>query len=595
MKTITREDPLEALVKENTMLREEVQVARRASEITANLVVEQFVKMEDILKRLEENVAREQQLSEDLAEQLRKAEIREQQLAEARAAAESSNQAKSTFLANMSHELRTPLNAVIGYSEMLIEDAEDQGQTDLVPDLNRINAAGKHLLTLINDILDLSKIEAGKMDIHLETFDIPRMIDEVANTIQPLVETNGNTMVVDCGDDVGAVYSDLTKVRQTLFNLLSNACKFTKKGSISLKVKKEAWDNGLWYTFRVIDTGIGMTSDQMEKIFEAFLQADSSTTRDFGGTGLGLTISKRLCEMMGGTLDVESEVGVGSTFTLRLPIKSTQEESLPIPQSAPQAPTAESAAAQSRCVLVIDDDPIVLDLMKRTLTKEGFQVRTAPSGAEGLRLAREINPEVITLDVLMPGMDGWAVLSKLKEEPKLADIPVIMLTILNDTSMGYALGASDYLTKPFNRSQLVAILKKYQGSASTRRSLVVDDDPGARRLLRQMMEREGWQVSEAEDGREALVSLEEQQPLVILLDLMMPVMDGFEFVAQLRKHEKWHSLPVVVVTAKELSEKDRAWLNGNVEKIVQKGAYSRDELLGEVRELVAAHQKHQYS
>jgi signal transduction histidine kinase/DNA-binding response OmpR family regulator len=488
---------------------------------------------------------------------------------------------KSEFLANMSHELRTPLNAIIGYSEMLQEDAVDLGAGQFSDDLKRINAAGKHLLELINAVLDLSKIEAGKMELYLERFEVAGLVRDIAAVIQPLAAKNANRLEVHCADAVGVMRADLTKVRQALFNLLSNACKFTDRGTVTLAVSREAGDRPESVVFRVSDTGIGMTPEQLARLFEAFSQADAATTRKYGGTGLGLALSRRLCRMMGGDVTAESEAGRGSTFTIRLPAEVAEVEEPEAPAAAPVA----GAPSGIGTVLVIDDEAAVRDLMQRFLTREGFRVVTASGGEEGVRLARELRPDAITLDVMMPGMDGWAVLSALKADPDVADIPVIMLTIVDDRNLGYALGASDYLTKPIDRERLVTILKEHRRDLPV---LVVDDDAEVRQLFRRILEPEGYAVVEAENGRAALERLRDVSPSVILLDLMMPEMDGFEFVAEFRRHEPWRAIPIVVVTAKDLSHHDRERLNGYVQRILQKGTYGREQLLAEVRELVAA-------
>jgi CheY-like chemotaxis protein len=480
----------------------------------------------------------------------------------------------------MSHELRTPLNAIIGYSEMLQEDAADLGAEQFTDDLKKINAAGKHLLELINAVLDLSKIEAGKMELYLESFDVAGLVRDIAAVIQPLAAKNANRLEVHCPDAIGTMRADLTKVRQALFNLLSNACKFTDRGTISLAVARQVIDAQDWMVFSVSDTGIGMTPEQITRLFEVFSQADAATTRKYGGTGLGLALSRRLCRMMGGDVTVESEAGRGSTFTIRLP--AVVAEAVEVP--AAPAPAADRVTPGVGTVLVIDDEAAVRDLMQRFLTKEGFRVVTASGGEEGLRLARELRPDAITLDVMMPGLDGWAVLSALKADPEVADIPVVMLTIVDDKNLGYALGASDYLTKPIDRDRLVTVLKQHRRD---RPVLVVDDDAGLRQLLRRVLEPEGYAVVEAENGRVALERLRDVSPSVVLLDLMMPEMDGFEFVAEFRRHEPWRAIPIVVITARDLSHDDRERLNGYVQKILQKGALGRDQLLAEVRELVA--------
>ncbi len=385
----------------------------------------------------------------------------------ARREAEAANSAKSQFLASMSHELRTPLNAIIGYSEMLEEEAADTGRDAFVPDLQKIRAAGRHLLSLINDILDLSKIEAGKLELFAEPFDVRQVIGEVATTVAPLVEKNGNRLEIRCAEDVGQMHSDLTRTRQVLLNLLSNACKFTERGTIGLAAARErAGDGGDWVVLRVSDSGIGMTPEQLGRLFEAFSQADASTARNYGGTGLGLAITRRFCRMMGGEVTVESAPGHGSSFTVRLPARledaraRAEEQRAAAP--APSGPPASEAATVSGTLLVIDDDAEARALMRRFLGKEGFRIAEAADGATGLRLARELEPDVITLDVLMPGMDGWTVLAALKADPDLAGIPVILATIVDEEHLGFALGASEYLTKPIDRDRLVAVLAKYK-------------------------------------------------------------------------------------------------------------------------------------
>ncbi|HSE02130.1 MAG TPA: response regulator [Burkholderiales bacterium] len=490
---------------------------------------------------------------------------------------------KSQFLANMSHELRTPLNAIIGVTEMLQEDARDLKREDELEPLDRVLRAARHLLALINDILDLSKIEAGKMELHLESFGIAPLVKETVKTIEPLAVKGGNQIVVNCPADVGSIRADQTRVQQALLNLLSNATKFTERGKITVNVQRSGAGGAEWITIAVADTGIGMTPEQLSRLFEEFVQADASTTRRYGGTGLGLAISRRFCQMMGGDITVTSEVGRGSTFVIGLPAEVAAAQPVPVARRAAAAP-APSAAAPD--VLVVDDDATVREMADRYLTREGFSVVTADGGKEGLRLARELHPAAVTLDVIMPDVDGWTVLAAIKGDPELTDIQVILMTIVDERNRGYSLGAADYMVKPVDRERLAAMLRRIVKPGG-RHVLVVDDDEFVRRGISQGLERDGWKPSEAENGRVGLACLAEAIPDAIVLDLMMPEMDGFEFLEELRHNAEWRDIPVVVVTAKDLTEEDHRRLNGEVEGVLQKDAPTRDAMLREVSATLA--------
>ncbi|MBM3824434.1 MAG: response regulator [Verrucomicrobia bacterium] len=489
------------------------------------------------------------------------------------------SQWKSAFLANMSHELRTPLNAIIGYAELLREEAPEMGAAAIVPDLDKIHSAARHQLALINDILDMSKIEAGKMTLFVEEFSVARLLEEVRTIVAPLIERRQNAFRVAAGPELSSMRSDQTKVRQILFNLLSNAAKFTENGKIELQVQAVAED----IVFTVTDTGIGMNADQMNRLFQAFTQAEAAIQAKYGGTGLGLAISQKFCEMMGGDIRAQSTVGQGSIFTVRLPRQ--------IPEFTPPPKPSLSASPARGRILAIDDDAQALELLQRLLSREGYEVAVARSGSTGLELAAQWKPDLITLDVLMPGMDGWTVLGALRSTPALASIPVVMMTVLDDKQLAFSLGAADFLTKPVDGPKLQAALERHQIRASaTKPVLIIDDDPDARQLLRRLFEREGWTVREASNGQEGLESAQSMPPRLIILDLMMPVMDGFQFLERWLVQAHHELVPVIVVTSKDLSLNETQQLQGTVQQVLRKGGFDSQELLARIRGLFAAKQ-----
>jgi len=493
----------------------------------------------------------------------------------AKEAAEVANRTKSAFLANMSHELRTPLNAIIGYSELLQEEAEDLGNDDLLPDLQKIRTAGKHLLALINDVLDISKVEAGKMELSFVEFDVAELLSQVIDTVRPSVEKNDNTLKVTIERALGRMYADDTKLKQVLVNLLSNAGKFTQGGEVVLhaRVERGAHDDRL--RLSLSDSGIGMSDEQMSRLFQPFMQADSSTTRKYGGTGLGLAITRRFCELMGGAIRVESVLGEGTTFHVTLPMRRPEVAFEP----------DERQSERGDVVLVIDDDPTMHDLLRRYLRADGFEVVGARTGADGIRLARELRPSVITLDVVMPGADGWSVLAELKKDSACQDIPVVMLTMVQERGAGIALGATDYLTKPIDRGLLSGAMKRHARGSSPL-VLVVDDEDDAREVARRTLERDGCRVIEAVNGRDAIGKLAGPLPDLVLLDLMMPEMNGFELLTHMHADPRLSALPVVVVTAMELSTADVERLSGDVIQTIQKQDRTREQVLRAVRDIV---------
>ena len=495
---------------------------------------------------------------------------------EARQEAEGASRTKSAFLASMSHELRTPLTAIIGFSEMLLADAQADGRAEAADDLQRIMDSARHLLNLINEILDLSKIEAQKMELHLERFEVSNIIREVSNTLAPLVKTKANRLVITAAEGLGSINADLTKLRQSLLNLLSNANKFTDGGEVRLNVERFTRDGSPWIRFAISDTGIGMTPEQVGKLFQAFQQADTSTARKYGGTGLGLVITRKFCEFMGGTVTVTSQIGQGSTFTIELPAEVRKPEPKPGPSSL--------AASAVRTVLVLSPDQNVHQLVSEAIKGTGCELRIAPTGAAGVELARSLRPALITLDATRPVADGWSVMGELKSDPELAAIPVVLLALQDgEAAADFTLGAAEFLTKPVDSAALSRVMHRHLHYPPEGYVLLVEDDPTLREMMSRIIEGDKFPVKVAENGLRALELVRQAVPQLILLDIMMPVMDGFQFLGELRQRKEWAHVPVIVLTAKSLSPEEREFLAARTNSILQKGASVRNEVMADIR------------
>ncbi len=491
-----------------------------------------------------------------------------------RRAAEHASAVKSAFLASMSHELRTPLNAVIGYSQMLQEEAEDDNRTSDLQDLQKIESAGKHLLELINSILEMSKIEAGKVEVHAAPFHVPELLEEVVELVRPMAARNGNSLETILAPGVHRMFSDVVKIRQCLLNLLSNASKFTHDGRITLRVERVTEGARTFLRFDVIDSGPGIPPAELDRLFEPFHQLESTSVRGKGqGTGLGLAITRRLTRMLGGDTLVQSEPGIGSTFTLSLP----EEIHAGALNAAPPLGPSDKPT-----VLVIDDDTAIHGLVRRLFEKHPVEVAVARNGEEGIRMARILNPRVITLDVIMEGADGWEILRRLKADPQLSRIPVILMSILDTHGDPRGILAEEVFTKPVDVDRLSSAILRHAAAGRAHSALIVDDNPDARGLLRRQLHSLGWTIHEAADGAEALEKCASLTPGVVVLDLMMPNVDGFEFLSRFRATEAGRDTPVLVVTAMDIDSSQRQRLKQQAAAVLSKSALRGNDLIAQV-------------
>jgi signal transduction histidine kinase/CheY-like chemotaxis protein len=495
--------------------------------------------------------------------------------------AQASERARAQFLANMSHELRTPLNAILGYSELLVEELTDLRAGGLVEDVRRVERAGRHLLGLINDVLDLAKFDAGLVELTLSRFPVAGLLAEVAELVRPLMQDGQNRFVVNVPPDLGSLTADPNRLRQCIQHVLAWSARHNQHSEVRMWAHRD----GSSLVVEVVDDGPGLTPEQRALLFEesADTETDPATTRQYAGAGLGLALARRFLQRMGGELQLESTPGEGTRFTLHIP---DRDDVQPAQEARRSEPTVQVVAGEERVVLVIDDDPDVHEIVNRILEREGIQVAGALDGESGITLARKLQPKAIVLDLVMPGTSGWEVLSRIKSDGELAHIPVVVLSTLDDRSRGLTVGADEYLVKPVERQVLLESVRKHISGRDSD-VLLVDDDFATRRLMRTFLQRAGLPVRTAANGQEALDRVREQRPGLIVLDLVMPVMDGLTFLRHLRAEAVYDDVAVVVTTAKDLTAAERKNLDASVVAVLDKQASSMEEILQHVAEIAA--------
>ena len=566
------------------------------------------LKIRERTNELEKNLSK-------LKEEISYRKMAEEALWIAKEEAESASQTKNNFLANISHEFRTPLNAILGFTEILQMEAKKINQPNFVEDLQTIDSAGKHLLNLINDILDFVKVQSGKVNFSIESFQISKVLEDVTSTLRPLAQKNGNTLSLDVPNDLGLMKSDVNRVRQVLLNLLGNACKFTHDGSICLKANLEEKNNATSVVFSISDTGIGMDPQQVEKLFQEFARGDHSRERKYEGTGLGLPISRYLCQGLGGDIEVESELDKGTTFKVHLPIQISGEskimekpKSSEIPEKPATVPILHSSQAsiqrvitmpagvgteskedpiQKKTVLIIDDDSSVCDLIQQFANREGFHAEMAFNGDDGIRLARKLIPDIIFVDIVLPGVDGWEVVQSLKDEANLKNVPIVIISHIQEDEKGRSLGVSDYLRKPLNSDMLTGALKRIHTPEISSSILIVEDDPTTRETLSRILTQEGWPVGVASNSKSALEYVSREKPALVIFNPFFGGKGGFDLITEIRENKNSNAIPILIFTAKEITKEEYDVLDGSVQSVLQKGNCTRAELLNQIRSLAA--------